>query len=303
MHPGDVVTLCLHTAVVAWEGESPVPDADADGVDLPSSSAPPNDRSSGDSPTWRLHPFGWVVVGFTCLSLVATATGSERLIGNLAVWHWAALLALLVLNARPAALHRFRLGIEKITSATGSVARWMGWLVFLVSFVNVVARYTGRYVERDIIIGQMMTLAWMTFAFMFLIGMNYGVREGVNPRIDFWWANFSRRRKAWLDFVMHTFFFLPFIIAANRILWPYSRIGLGRKRSGTWPTGWRFWQSWEQHSDADQLPVGPIKAVLLIGFLLFGLQVLAEIIKTGFTIMGREDLADIHEQDAPMRIE
>ncbi len=252
---------------------------------------------------WHLHPLGWVVAGILCLSVLATLTDSGWLLGNLAWWHWAGLVLLLALSARPHLLHLLRLGIEGITSATGFIARWLGWFVFLVSLFNVVTRYTSRYVERDIVIGEVTTLAWMSFGFLFLIGMNYGVREGVNPRIDFWWADFSNRRKAWLDFVMHVFFFIPFIIVANRVLWLYSRIGLGMKRDGRWPTGWRIWESWEQHSDADQLPVGPIKAMLIIGFFLFGLQVLAEVIKTGFVIMRREDLADIHEQDAPMRIE
>jgi len=251
----------------------------------------------------QVHPFGWVLAGFLCLSIVGTLVGTERLIGNLPLWVWLVLVAFVVMSARPAALHRFRLGIEKITSVTGLIARWLGWVVFLVSLFNVVTRYTGRYVEKDIIIGQVTSLAWMTFGFMFLIGMNYGVREGVNPRIDFWWAEFSHRRKAWLDFVMHTFFFLPFITAGSRILFGYSRIALGMKRSGDWPEGWQVWNTWEQSPDADQLPVGPIKFMLLVGLVLFGIQILAEIIKTGFVIMGREDLADIHDPDAPLRIE
>ncbi len=251
----------------------------------------------------RLHPLGWVVLGFLLLSAVATAMGSDRLIGNLSWWHWLGLAALLGLCAVPEALHRFRLGLEAVTSFTGGIARWLGWAVFLFSLFNVVTRYTGRYVQRDIIIGEVMSLAWMTFAFMFLIAMNYGVREGVNPRIDFWWADFSDLRKARLDFVMHTFFFLPFVIVGGRILWNYSRISLGMKRSGTWPDGWRVWNSWEQSPDAGNLPVGPIKAMLLVGFVLFGLQVLAEIVKTGFVMMGRPELSARKGHDAPLRIE
>lgn len=287
------------------EGGQQVPEVDEIGENPPGQTAPSD--TDGQAPDLKfhhqVHPFGWVLAGFLCLSIVGTLVGTERLIGNLPLWVWLVLVAFVVMSARPAALHRFRLGIEKITSVTGLIARWLGWVVFLVSLFNVVTRYTGRYVEKDIIIGQVTSLAWMTFGFMFLIGMNYGVREGVNPRIDFWWAEFSHRRKAWLDFVMHTFFFLPFIIAGSRILFGYSRIALGMKRSGDWPEGWQVWNTWEQSPDADQLPVGPIKFMLLVGLVLFGIQILAEIIKTGFVIMGREDLADIHDPDAPLRIE
>ena len=252
---------------------------------------------------YRIHPLGVVVCALLVASVIATVVGTDYLIGNLAWWHWLGLLVLLALSLRLTALHALRVGLEKITTVTGEVAKYLGWLVFLVSLFNVVTRYTGRYIETDIIIGEMMSFAWMTFAFMFLIGMNYGVREQINPRIDFWWHGFSNRRKAWLDFVMHVFFFVPFILVAIRILWDYGRKGLGMKFTGVWPDGWHVWNSWETAWDAGSLPIGPIKFLTFVGFVLLGLQVLAEIIKTGFVIIGREDLADVQEHDEFQRIE
>ena len=143
----------------------------------------------------------------------------------------------------------------------------------------------------------------MSFASLFLLGANYGIRDGVNPRIDFWWANFTDRRKAWLDFVLHSMLFLPFAIMAIRILIPYAAISLGRRRDGSWPSGFRVWETWEQSGDADQLPVGPIKALLLVGFVLIAVQLVSELIKTGFVMAGRRDLGKIKSGDAPQRIE
>ena len=40
---------------------------------------------------------------------------------------------------------------------------------------------------------------------------------------------------------------------------------------------------------------GPIKAMMLVAFLLLGLQIFSEVIKTGFGMMGRDDLSDAHE--------
>jgi TRAP-type mannitol/chloroaromatic compound transport system permease small subunit len=97
--------------------------------------------------------------------------------------------------------------------------------------------------------------------------------------------------------------FLPFLFMAIRILQPYAAIALGRKRDGSWPSGYRVWETWEQSSDADQLPVGPIKALLLIGFVLMAVQIVAELIKTGFVIAGRRKYADVKDTDAPQRIE
>ena len=67
--------------------------------------------------------------------------------------------------------------------------------------------------------------------------------------------------------------------------------------------GWQVWETWERSGDADQLPVGPIQAFILVGFILWALQIVAEIIKTGFIIIGRNDLAALEVADAPLRVE
>ena len=106
--------------------------------------------------------------------------------------------------------------IESITGLTGRIAFSLVWIVFGLGLFNVVTRYVARFIERDIIIGEVFDLQWMLFGALVLLGLNYGVREGVNPRIDFWWANFSNRRKAILDLLVHVFLFLPFLVVAMR---------------------------------------------------------------------------------------
>lgn len=252
----------------------------------------------------RLHPIGWVSLGLVASAAVATgATDTSLLIGRLPWPLWLLLVGVVVLAARPEVLHRLRLGIEAVSRLTGRMVWKLGWLVFAIQLFNVITRYTNNWFERDILFGQTTSLAWMCFGLLFLAGVNYGVWSGVNPRIDFWWADFSARRKAWLDFVLHVTLFLPFLIMGIRVLWPYSAINLGRRFDGSWPSGWRVWESWVTANDADQLPVGPIRAFILVGFVLWAAQVVAEIIKAGFVIMGREDLGEIVESDVPLRVE
>lgn len=43
--------------------------------------------------------------------------------------------------------------------------------------------------------------------------------------------------------------------------------------------------------------------MILVAFVLFGLQVVAEIIKTGFVLIGREDHGGITARATPLRIE
>jgi len=199
-------------------------------------------------------------------------------------------------------LYRLRIAIEAVTSATGRVSLILVWVVFLLGLFNVVTRYVARFIQRDIIVGEVFDLQWMLFGALFLLGLNYGVREGVNPRIDFWWANFSNKRKAVIDLVIHVFLFLPFLVLAIRILWSYSLSGMGRSFDGSWST-WKVWEIWEQSTDAGGLPRGPIKLLMLLGFILMATQVLAEIIKQILVLMDREDLAGVAVFEAPLRVE
>ena len=64
----------------------------------------------------------------------------------------------------------------------------------------------------------------------YIPGLGYGVKSGVNPRIDFWWADFSNRTKAWLDFVLHALLFVPFLWAGLRLLHGYAKTNLGYQR-------------------------------------------------------------------------
>lgn len=252
----------------------------------------------------RLHPLGWVAAGLLVLAAAYhTVLDTDFLIGNFEPWYWLALIGVVALSGAHGVLHSLRLGLERIGTASKTAAWILAWVVFVVQLFNVVTRYSNPLVEQDILIGEMTSLAWQSFALLFLLGINYGVRDGVNPRIDFWWASFSAKTKAWLDFVLHVALLLPFIWLATRILTPYAATSLGRRRDGEWPEGFRVWETWEQSSDADQLPVGAIKAMILVAFVLFGLQILAELIKTGFVMINRNDLGDIAESDAPLRVE
>ncbi len=199
-------------------------------------------------------------------------------------------------------LYHARRAIEGLTTITGKASWVLAWVVFILGFFNVVTRYVARFIQRDIIIGEVFDLQWMLFGALFLLGLNYGVREGVNPRIDFWWANFSTKRKAVIDLVVHVFLFLPFLILAMKTLWSWSLSAMGRSFDGSWST-WRVWEIWEQSTDAGGLPRGPIKLLILIGFILMASQIVAEIIKQILVLMDREDLAGVAAYEAPLRVE
>lgn len=270
---------------------------------------PDGETMAGPAFLGRLHPIGWVAVLFTIAAIIATAASWDLLIARMPWWLWMITLATIVVSAFPMVLHRIRLAIEVVSDAGGKVAVALAWIIFLVQLFNVITRYTNDWFERDILFGETTSMAWMSFAALFLVGVAYGVKNGINPRIDFWWAEFSPRRKALIDFVFHTFLLLPFLVLALRILKPFAARSLGYNRfandgAGEWPEGWAVWRTWETSTDAGQLPQGPIQALILVGVAMFAVQVVAEIIKTGFVLAGRDDLGDITDAEGvPLRIE
>lgn len=269
------------------------------------SEAEPVDLDLTETAFFRgVHPLGWVAGLVVLVAIVFhTLIDTKYLIGNFGVGYWIACAVVIALSFRPVTMHHIRLGIERVASLSKAVAWILAWAVFVFQLFNVITRYGNDLVERDILFGQVVSLATMSFGLMFLLGINYGVRDGVNPRIDFWWGNFKPKTKAWLDFVIHVSLFAPFIWMALRIIQPYAATSLGRKFDGTWPNGARVWETWEQSPSAGELPVAPIKAAMLVAFALLALQIIAELIKTGFVMMGDSRYGELKTSDVPQRIE
>ncbi len=292
------------TSSTESEHLSPTGHTHSQSESMSATSSAENHSLPHDQTRWMLHPIGWVSLGVILVAVVAHLfTDTDYLIGDLDWFWWVILIAGLGMSAWHDGLNRLRLAIEFIPKFTIKIAMILAWGVFLLQFFNVITRYSNEYVDRDILYGEVVSLAWQSFGLMFLVAVNAGVRNGVNPRIDFWWANFRNKTKAALDFAMHTALLMPFIFMSVRVLQTYTAAALGRRYSGEWPAGWRVWDSWEQAVDAGGLAVGPIKTMMLVGFALFGLQVVAEVIKTGFVLIGRDDYGDIVESDTPLRIE
>ncbi len=252
----------------------------------------------------RIHPLGWVLIAWAVGGIVGRVMGTSYLIGRMRWWMWVANIIGIVMCVRYTWLHRLRIAIEAVSRLSRQIAWRLSWLVFFISLFNVITRYGNDYVSQDILIGEFSSLAWMVFGLTFLLGVNYGVMVGVNPRVDFWWTHFDEKRKAWLDFVLHITLLFPFTIMSIRILWGYAGISLGRKRSGVWPSGWKVWETWEQSTDAGGLPVGPIKAMILVGFILWASQVVAQVIKEGFILIDKRELAGLDEvPEIELRVE
>ena len=116
----------------------------------------------------------------------------------------------------------------------------------------------------------------------------YLLRHDGNVRVDFWYAERSDRAKAKIDLIGHLVSLVPFIALAIWVSWKPVRDS---------------WKIWEQSPDPGGLPRAPLKAMILVAFVLLGMQAVASLIRIGAFLTGREEKLHLSEREAPMRIE
>lgn len=176
------------------------------------------------------------------------------------------------------------------------ISEQMGWLsMFLVivtvviGFYNVVARYVGRFIGMQLSSNVYIETQWYLYSMVFFLGFAYILKHGINVRVDFIYANWSRKRKALLDFWGHLIFLVPFCII------------------GIWVTVnpvITSWSQWEQSPDPGGLARAPIKSMIIVAFVMLLLQTFSELIKLWAVLRGEDIVVpELDEHGAPIRIE
>lgn len=142
------------------------------------------------------------------------------------------------------------------------VGKWVAWLILvsiLVSAGNAVIRKAFNTSSNAWLEAQ-----WYLFGAAFLLAAAYTLKQNEHIRIDIVYGMFSRRTQHWIDLFGHVFFLMPFVILMISYFVPYFLLSY---RSG------------EVSSSAGGLIIWPAKLLLLVGFVLLGIQGVSEIIK------------------------
>ena len=177
---------------------------------------------------------------------------------------------------------------DAVTEASGWLARAIVFILIPVGFLNVFLRYVGRYVEAQLVNNTWIEAQWYLYGVLFLLMFPYLLRHDGNVRVDFWYAERSDRVKAVIDLVGHLVCLVPFTALAIWVSWKPVR---------------ESWSIWEQSPDPGGLPRAPLKAMILVAFILLGIQALATLIRLAAFLTGREARLTLGEREAPMRIE
>jgi TRAP-type mannitol/chloroaromatic compound transport system permease small subunit len=163
------------------------------------------------------------------------------------------------------------------------IGKWIGWLILvsiLVSAGNAVIRKTFNMSSN-----AWLELQWYLFGAAFLLAAAYTLKQNEHIRIDIVYGMFSRRVQHWIDLFGHVFFLMPFVVLMIFYFFPYVALSY---RSG------------EVSTNSGGLILWPAKSLLLIGFLLLGLQGVSEIVKKIAIMSGHMDdptpFISVHEQ-------
>lgn len=150
-------------------------------------------------------------------------------------------------------------GIDRMNEAIGKAVSWLILVAVLVSATNAIVRKT-----LNVSSNSWLELQWYLFGGAFLLAAAYTLKQNEHVRIDIVYGAFSRRVQHWIDLLGHLFFLMPFVIVMLYMLTPYV---LKSMLNG------------EVSTNAGGLVIWPAKSLLLIGFILLGLQGLSEIVK------------------------
>ena len=188
----------------------------------------------------------------------------------------------------------FLLGISKlidaVTTRLGQVMWWLTLVMVLIGFFNVVTRYVGR--ALGISLGGTLYIALQTYAYdlVFLLGAAYVFRVDAHVRVDVIYSSLKRRTRALIDIFGILFF-----------LFPFSYMGIYFSRSYVANS----WRQLEVNRNAGNIPVYPIKTMIIVAFVLLIVQGVSELIKNIAFLQGRADSRSIHavEPEGPEPID
>ena len=150
-------------------------------------------------------------------------------------------------------------GIDWMNEAIGKAVSWLILVAVLVSATNAIIRKTLNTSSN-----AWLELQWYLYGAAFLLAAAYTLKQNEHIRIDILYGALSRRKQHWIDLLGHLFFLMPFVLAMLWMLTPYVLKSI---------------LNGEVSTNAGGLIIWPAKSLLLIGFVLLGLQGISEIIK------------------------
>lgn len=129
--------------------------------------------------------------------------------------------------------------IDRFTQRTGTVVSWLSIPLVGAVIYEVMARYVFNAPTI-----WAYDATYMLYGTLFMLGAAYALEKGAHIRTDFFWEQFSVRRKGVIDTISYVLFFFPgflvlLFVSGNEALYAW-RIGETSDQSAWRPILWPF---------------------------------------------------------------
>jgi TRAP-type mannitol/chloroaromatic compound transport system permease small subunit len=162
--------------------------------------------------------------------------------------------------------------IDWFNERVGKITAWAILVAVLVSSVNAIIRKVFGTSSN-----AWLELQWYLFGAVFMLCASWTLKENEHIRVDIFSNKLTKRGRDRIDIFGHLLFLLPFVAVMIYLSLPFFL---------------RSYESREVSTNAGGLLIWPAKGLILLGFVLLGLQWLSELIKRIAIIRG--ELEDVH---------
>ncbi len=168
-------------------------------------------------------------------------------------------------------LRSFSRFVDGLNDRIGSVIRWMALVMVLIGAISAVVRYFARSQQWTLNLTPATEAQWYLFSIIFLLGAAYGLNHDVHVRVDVMYERFSAKTRAIIDMAGTILFLIPFSILMLYVSFPAVQ---------------NSWSIREMSPDPGGLPRYPIKALILVSFVMLLMQAFSQLVKQVDVITG-----------------
>lgn len=161
-------------------------------------------------------------------------------------------------------LARLLVAIDALNRWAGGLAAGALLLMLTLGCWNVIGRYLGLLLGRNLSSNGLIEAQWYLFALVFLLAMGWTLQRQGHVRVDVLQSRWPERRRLTMDLAGTLLLLLPFVAL---VLIVSAAPAL------------ESWRIAEASPDPGGLPRFWVKALIPLGFLLLGLQGVAEAIR------------------------